>query len=180
MAFREYPHAWGRVKLRTWDLYADERLQRLVEREGMLHEAIEALMSEGFRPRQQCLKGNMVVDNGFNLLLQLLSGTAGAGLQYVALGSSSTAPIGSDTQLGTEIIRIQVSSFSQATNDLTVTGYFDPTQANVSLSEAAIFGGNATSAANSGEMYSMVTYSAFTKSNLESLTAQWDLGFARP
>ncbi len=181
MSFREKPVAWGRVALRTWDRRADERLWRLREREGVLNEAISALMSEGYYPTKQRLKNNMVVNTGFNLLLSFLGGVSGtAGLQYVALGSSTVSPAPTDTQLGTEVSRIAVTSFSQQPNDLTVTGYWGTGQANVSLAEAGIFGNGATATANSGTLYSHVGFAAFTKDDLESLTAQWDLGYARP
>lgn len=179
MGFREFPEPWGHATLRAWDRRANERLCRLLEREGELHNAIQALMSEGYRPREEISEDNMVVDDGFNLLLDLLQGNS-TPLSYVALGSSTNAPASTDHALGSEVARIAVSSFTSASNDLTVTGYFLPTQANVSLAEAGIFGGSATSAANSGTLYSRVTFAAFTKDDLESLTAQWDLGFARP
>lgn len=179
MAFREFPHPWGRIALRTWDKRADERLFRLHEREGLLNEAIVALMSEGYQPRKERVKRNLVVNVGFDLLLSLLAGESGVlGISYVALGSSTTTPASTDTQLGAEVSRIAVTSFSHSPNDLTVSGYWGTDQANVSLAEAALFGGNATSAANTGTIYSHVGYTAFTKDDLESLTAQWDLGFA--
>lgn len=179
--FREFPHAWGRITLRTWDKRADDRLLRLREREreGVLGDAVTALMSEGYRPRKEYVQHNLVVNAGFDLILSLLAGESGvAGIQYVALGSSPTPPASTDTQLGAEINRIAVSSLGHQPNDLTATGYWGTGQVNVSLSEAGLFGGAATATANSGTLYSHVSFIAFTKDDLESLTAQWDLGFS--
>lgn len=180
MLFIERGAPWGRLSLRTWGQRSDERLKRLWEKNGNLNDAIMELMSEGFHPRQERIKHNMVVDDGFNLLLNFLQGSSVSGIQYVALGSATTAPVNTDHTLGNEVIRIQVSSFSMSPNDLTVTGYFDETMANVLLGEAGLFGNGASIAANSGTLYSHVTFNPFTKNNLESLTAQWDLGFQRP
>ena len=116
---------------------------------------------------------------GFDLLLSFLGGSVVTGIQYVALGTSTAAPTGTETQLADEQIRIAVSSIAQTTGQLVVTGYFDPTQANTLLGSAALFGNGATSTPNSGTIYSYVNYAQFTKNDLESLTAQWTLGFQR-
>ena len=181
MSFREFPQAYGHVRLKTWDEWANEYIKRSWYVVGDLNEAIQRAERDGFKPHIRHDDHNLVEDNGFGLLLALLGNVAGStGLQYVALGQSNTAPTGVETQLSDEQIRIAISSSSIANNQLTVTGYFDTGQANVLLGSAALFGNGATDVANSGTIYSYVVYQQFTKNNLESLTAQWSLGFTRP
>lgn len=177
--FTEFPKAYGRVQLKTWGEWVDEYLQRSIQREGNLHEAIQRAERDGFVPLRTTAENNAVENVGFDLLLSFLGGSSATGIQYVALGVSNTAPTGVETQLPDEQIRTAVSSVSQSPLQLIVTGYFDPTQANVLLGSAALFGNGATATANSGTIYSYVVYNQFTKNNLESLTAQWTLGFSR-
>lgn len=177
--FRELPKAYGRIQLKTWDLRATEYLKASRERTGNFNDAILRAERDGFRPRRVVREDNAVENVGFDLLLSFLGGSSVSGIQYVALGTNNTAPTGVETQLPDELIRIPVSSFSQATGQLTVTGYFDTGQATQLLGSAALFGNGATATANSGTIYSYVVYSQFTKNDLESLTAQWALGFQR-
>ncbi len=177
--FTEIPKAYGRVRLKTWSQWADEYIKESLLTTGNLNEAIHRTERDGYTPRHIVREDNAVENVGFDLLLSFLAASSVSGLQYVALGTSNTAPTGTETQLPDEQIRIAVSSVSQTTGQLTVTGYFDTAQANVLLGSAALFGNGATSAANSGTIYSYVVYSQFTKNDLESLTAQWTLGFQR-
>jgi len=178
--FVETPEAFGHITLRTWGLRENEILRHAWQSEGELDVAIKRMLRDGHRPRRTVQNSNSVENVGFDLLLSFLATTAVTGIQYVALGISNTPPSGTETQLPDEQIRIPVSSFSQSTGQLTVTGYFDTGQANITLGNAALFGNGATAAVNSGAIYSYVVYNQFTKNNLESLTAQWNLGFQRP
>jgi hypothetical protein len=108
-------------------------------------------------------------------------GTYGAAITYVAVGTGGGAPANGDTQLATELTRKAIAGASNASNVLTVDGFFNETEANGVLTEAAIFGnGDATQAsatANSGILYSRVTISE-TKTATESLTVTWTLTFS--
>lgn len=177
MFFRDCPKAYGHLQLKTWDQRADEYIQRGLDAVGNLHEAIQRAERDGFRGRLRYDDHNLVENVGLNLLLSFLGGSSVSGIQYVALGVNNTAPTGTETQLPDEQIRIPVSSFSQTTGQLTVTGYFGTSQANITLGSAALFGNGATATANSGTIYSYVVYNQFAKNDLESLTGQWGLGF---
>lgn len=180
--FREFPTAYGHVQLKTWDRWSNDYLRRSVEVCGNLDQAIRRAERDGFDKRRRVRADihNAVEDVGFGLLVDFLGGQSVTGLSYVALGQSNTPPTGVETQLPDEQIRIALSSSSISTNQLTVTGFFDTTQANALIGSAALFGNGATSTPNSGTIYSYVVYNQFTKNDLESLTAQWTLGFQRP
>ena len=180
MRFQDKPVAYGHVRLKTWNDWAGEYLKRSFQLTGDMHAAIYRAERDGFGGHLRVDVHNLVENVGFDLLLAFLNNEAPAGISYVALGTSNTAPTGVETQLPDEQIRAAVSSTTRTPGQLVVVGYFDTPQANTTLGSAALFGGTATSAANSGSIYSYVVYSQFVKNNLESLTAQWTLGFQTP
>jgi len=156
--FNDFPEAYGHLQLKTWGEWAGEYIQRAHRIDGMpLHEAIQRAERDGFDPWHLVDEHNLVENVGFNLLLSFLAGSAVTGLQYVALGTLSTPPTGIETQLPDEQLRIPISSLSQTTGQLTATGYFDTSQANITLGSAALFGNGATGMANSGTISSYVT-----------------------
>ncbi len=180
MRFGEFPNAFGHVQFKTWREWDGEYLKRSYELTGDMQDAILRAEWDGFRGRVRADIHNLVENAGFDLLLAFLNNEAPSGISYVALGTSNTAPTGIETQLPDEQIRLPVSSTTRTPGQLVVVGFFDTPQANTTLGSAALFGGTASSATNSGSIYSYVVYSQFTKNGLESLTAQWTLGFQAP
>lgn len=90
-----------------------------------------------------------------------------------ALGSSTTAPANSDTQLGTETYRNAVASETNASNVAYVTGFFSATETTGTYREAGLFI-NGSAAANNGKLFSHVAIN-ITKSGTETLTLDWTI-----
>lgn len=115
---------------------------------------------------------NLITTVGRNLMRDLLSGAVVDGeIKYVGLGSSTTAPAITQTQLVAEQFRKQITAQSAtATGQVTTTAYIAPQEANLfRIEEIGWFATTAaTGVANSGVMVARVLYSR-QKNNLESL-----------
>lgn len=116
---------------------------------------------------------NLITNAGTNLMRDALGGyVTDAKIKYVAVGTSSTAPAATDTQLGAEVFRKAVTTVDNTvgTGQLLTTMYLSPQDANVGIQEIGWFAGSsATATANSGVMVARVLY-AHTHTNLESIT----------
>lgn len=112
---------------------------------------------------------NLITNAGKNHVRDSIAGTVTSKIGYVAVGSASTAPSTSDTALGTEQFRKQVTSRSVGgTGALTTTVYIAPNEANVQIEEIGWFAGAATGTPGSGTLISRVLYSHL-KNALESI-----------
>jgi len=94
-------------------------------------------------------------------------------LSHVAVGSGTTAPAEGDTQLETETYRDAIASSNIDGKALYVTGFFDTSEANGTIREAAVLIGG-TSSANTGSLLSHVALNV-TKTSSETLTLDWTL-----
>lgn len=113
---------------------------------------------------------NVITNVGKNHARDCLAGTVDPQVKYVALGSSSVAPSTSDTQLGNEQMRKQVTDRTVGgTGVLTTTVYIAPNEGNFQIEEIGWFAGSgATGASNTGTLISRVLYSHL-KNVLESI-----------
>jgi hypothetical protein len=94
-------------------------------------------------------------------------------ITHSALGSGSTAPANSDTQLATETYRNAIASISNATNTGYATGFYTTTETSGTYAEVGLFC-NGTGSANSGVLLSRVLAS-ITKTTSQTLTIDWTL-----
>lgn len=92
-------------------------------------------------------------------------------INYIALGSGTTAPASSDTQLQTEVYRNEVASISNSGKIIYVTAFFNDTEVSGTFREAGLFAG-ATGVADSGNIASRIAVN-ITKSTSETLTIDW-------
>ena len=118
---------------------------------------------------------NMVVDAGRNLVRDLLRGTVGTPVYYIAFGSSSAAPSSGQTTLSNELVRYAFSIPADAiTGQLTFHYYMSsasgPNGSNIC--EVGLF-----TAASNGTMYARATFSAVAKTTGIYLKITWVLGF---
>ncbi len=90
-----------------------------------------------------------------------------------ALGTSTTTPATSQTQLVAEVYRNNIASKSNIANIGYATAYFNATETSGTYREAAIFS-NGTATANSGVMVSRVAINV-TKTTSQTLTIDWTL-----
>lgn len=136
--------------------------------------------------RVEVIKGeNLVVDGIYKIITSLLSSKGGySGLQYWAVGSGNVSwdsnmpnPTARDTRLTAEIGRKAISTSdmawvnergevqSQPTNRLRVRVTFTNSDCVGTWREFGIFGGNATSSANTGIMMNHKHHGAITKTS---------------
>ena len=114
---------------------------------------------------------NLITDTGLNLLRDALRGDVGdAQIKYLAWGDSATAPSSSDTALGNEEGRRQITSRrTGVTGVLTTTAIISSIEANDQIEELGFFAGtDATDVAGSGVLVARVLYSHL-KTDLESI-----------
>lgn len=115
---------------------------------------------------------NLITDAGLNYIRDLLDGaiSGDTAIRYIALGDSSTLPAASDTKLGNEIFRKQITQqTTPGTGQLQTICYIAPYECAQQIEEIGWFAGpGATSAKDSGVLVARVLYSR-NKTNLESL-----------
>jgi hypothetical protein len=113
----------------------------------------------------------LITNVGYNLLRDGMSGAQNPLISYVALGSSSTTPTAGDTQLNAETFRKKVTSYTNGvTGEVLINMYLAPTDdVGANIQEVGFYGGNATSAANSGTLLAHGLYSHPSKLNTESI-----------
>jgi hypothetical protein len=98
-------------------------------------------------------------------------------IEYIALGTGSTAVNNTDVKLVTETYRNSVASKTNSNNIAYISGFFSATECNGTYKEAGIFC-NATGIADSGILLSRVLLNdptGIAKSNTETLTLDWVL-----
>ena len=120
-------------------------------------------------------KDNLVVDAGKHVAAGLLGGLSGFNpFRYIAVGTGTTAPDASDTELEAEITggglaRAEDSSPSVSGNTLTVSVTFNVT-GSYAVTEAGLF-----NAASGGDMFARVTFAALNVQNGDTLTFTWEI-----
>lgn len=116
--------------------------------------------------------------NGWlNLIRDSGSGAQNPLIKYVALGTSTTTPLISDTKLGAETFRKAVTSYvNGATGELIVNMYLAPTDnVGANIEEVGFYaGGSATSAQDSGVLIARGLWAHNPKTNLESIVFALD------
>lgn len=99
---------------------------------------------------------NLITAVGAAALLQKIGDVVDTvGLQYVALGTTDTAAVVSDTQLASESFRKPPGAVAVLSNVLTLTQTLEETETNgITIREIGVFGIDATIADNSGTLIS--------------------------
>lgn len=90
---------------------------------------------------------------------------------YGAVGTGTTTPQNSDTQLETELARKLISSTSYVSNAITIRTFYTTAEANGALKEFGLFGEDASGAANSGTLFQRVLIDR-TKTASKTLTVE--------
>ncbi len=111
---------------------------------------------------------NMILPPGKQLILT--SGINASSMKYFAVGTGAfTGATSGDSSLASELFRKAPTSFTQSGNQITVSTLFTTSQGNGTYTNAGLFGGAATGAANSGTLETHAGYS-ITKTSAASLT----------
>lgn len=123
---------------------------------------------------------NMFVTSGKVSLAKLMRGITANNqgqITYCAVGTSSVAPVLSDTQLGNEIARKLISTRDEnagAANANDYTTFFNTSEANGTLEEFALFGDDASATLESGTMFCK-TLRHRDKTTNDTLTVVWSV-----
>ena len=119
---------------------------------------------------------NMVVDEGLDLLADILAGVTSDGLLYLAAGTSSTASTAGMTALTAEVWRDAVVTRTSSGATLVVSAFLDTGEANGStLTEFGLF-----TASSGGRMFNRVVLSpGVAKDATKTLTVQVTFTFSR-
>jgi hypothetical protein len=145
------------AKIRDYIRSRNEDLIRELRNQGIIEDHLRA--------------HNLIATVGRNVLARLLTGdvTYSGQINYGALGSSSTAPNNSDTQLGTEVYRKLFASHTTDGNNVVYVDFFyAATDTNGTYNEFGNFI-DGTASANTGRLFSHVLTGGWTKTNLQSM-----------
>ena len=127
--------------------------------------------------KRQHVFENLIPTTGRNNVAKALAGDlsaiAEAEINFTSLGTDATAPTNGDTKLGTETFRKSVASSTSSGNQLFVTAFYTAPEVSGTFDEAGLHI-NGTGAADSGILFSRVTFSpAVVKSASETLTVDY-------
>jgi len=112
---------------------------------------------------------NLVVTTGKNFIASRMAGVASPVMSHMAVGSSSTAPITANTDLGTTLgARKALTSTTNTNNTVVYVATFAPGEGTGAIVEAGLF-----NALTSGSMLCRTTFLAVNKSDLDTLTINW-------
>lgn len=126
---------------------------------------------------------NIITDAGRAALARVwgkIGSVANEGsVTYGAVGDGSNTPAGGDTVMNNEIARNLLST-SVSTGAISVTKtFFNSATANQLITQFALFGEDASAAADSGTMMEYVAFDTpFTKTNIETLTVEISVTFS--
>lgn len=125
---------------------------------------------------------NLAVNTGLYSIASRLAGTdvpanKKGTITYCAVGTDNTAANPSDTTLGTEIFRKQVSVRSSTLGVARFRTFFNTSEANDTLLEAGLFGDDASATADSGTLFCRLIINK-TKTSAETLTLDWEVSVA--
>lgn len=113
---------------------------------------------------------NKIIDTGLDLVRDLIL-NSNVAPTHIAVGTDATAPLATDTILGTEVFRNIITRRISASKKATYQLFLDTGDANGNtLVEAGIF--NRSSA---GDMLSRVTFTAIVKTVSITATLTWDI-----
>jgi len=151
LRFEERSVLQGQSVLRAWQ-------------PGVLPAMLEMGLTLGQAQRAAKLQGkllavrrdkNLIVTAGKGLVGDVLIDDESVGLTYHAIGTDNTTPTVTDTQLGSEQNRKQITDRSRSGDQITLAVFYLASESTYSIAEAGIFGGSAASGTvNSGTLFS--------------------------
>lgn len=116
---------------------------------------------------------NLVVNGGLNVCAERMLPTPSlSGPTHIAVGTDSTPPSPSQTNLGNEIGRASILSYSRSANLVLFIAVFGPGAAVGTLREAGLF-----NAAEGGTMIARVVFDGIAKGYNDTLEIRWTLTF---
>lgn len=148
----------------------DKMIRELVRPRGL----VEIRVKELWKPEYVLLRGeNMVTSFGEGLLASLLAGDPGTPPDHMAIGTSGTSPLKSQTALqGTEKERVAASA-TVINNNYKLTGIFGSgLGANATIQEWGLFDAGAA-----GNMFARFITGPFDMTPTMVVTVDWEITF---
>jgi len=120
---------------------------------------------------------NKVVNAGLNLVLDFLIGSGSPlGIEYLAVGTGTTAAAAANTTLQTEVYRETVGTKSRVGQAITISTTLGTTEGNGNtFTEAGFFGNGASTTPNSGTLINRATFAGVAKTASNQLTFVWTI-----
>lgn len=120
---------------------------------------------------------NLTMTDGKTLVAHLLAITAAkTGITYFGVGTGSVAPVASDVALGTEVFRDTLTNAIVTSGKVNIQYYLNSGDANGNtLTEAGLFGGDASAIADSGTLFARYVYAGIVKTASIAITYSWDI-----
>jgi hypothetical protein len=111
---------------------------------------------------------NLVVSSGKTYLASRAVGTSVNIMAYMAIGTATSTPTASDTQLGTEAGRVTLASSSNSANAITYTATFPAGTGTGAITEAAVL-----NSSTAGTMLCRTTFPVVNKAAGDSIAVTW-------
>tara|TARA_R100001440_G_scaffold36867_4_gene56017 strand:+ start:145 stop:573 length:429 start_codon:yes stop_codon:yes gene_type:complete len=111
---------------------------------------------------------NLVVTAGKGYVASRMAGTSATVMSHMAIGSGTSAAAASDTALGNELARTQLTSTNVSGADVTYVDTFGAGTGTGAVTEAAILNAN-----SGGTMLCRTVFSVVNKGASDSMTITW-------
>ena len=131
------------------------------------------LLDETGKQKDYRKVNNLVVAVGKDVIASRLVGNALAVMSHMAVGSSATAAVTSQTSLGTELGRVSLDSTTRASNTITYVATFPAGTGTGSITEAGIL-----NASSSGNMLCRTVFGVVTKASGDTVVITWNVTVA--
>ncbi len=113
---------------------------------------------------------NLVVTVGKGYIAERMTTNTTVIMSHMAAGSQNTAPVASETALGTELGRVALDSTTANANTVAYVATFPAGVATGSLTEAGIFNANAN-----GTMLCRTQFNEINKSASDAIVITWNI-----
>jgi hypothetical protein len=131
------------------------------------------LFDESGKQKDYRKVNNLVVAVGKDVIAARLLGNTLAVMSHMAVGSSNTAAVTSQTALGGELGRVVLDSSTRSTNTITYVATFPAGTGTGSITEAGIL-----NAASTGNMLCRTVFGVVTKASGDTIVITWNVTVA--
>jgi len=131
------------------------------------------LLDENGKQKDYRKINNLVVAVGKDTIASRMVGNTTAIMSHMAVGTSNTAAVTSQTALGAELARVALGSTTRSTNTVTYVATFPAGTGTGALTEAGIL-----NAASSGNMLCRTVFGVVTKAAGDTVVITWNVTVA--
>jgi hypothetical protein len=123
---------------------------------------------EDGKVKQEFTVPNLVVDSGLDYIASRIKDASATAMSHMAVGTDTTAAAAGDTTLGTESVRVTLTSTTVTDNAVAYVATFAAGTGTGALTEAAIL-----NASSGGTMLCRTVFSVINKGASDSMTVTW-------